>query len=32
MITFFTVWLSLAAISIALNYAIHSINPRDDED
>ena len=27
-----TIWLSLAAISIALNYVIHSINPRDDED
>jgi len=26
-----TIWLSLAAISIALNYVIHSINPRDDE-
>ena len=26
-----TVWLSLASIAIALNYVIHSINPRDDE-
>ena len=27
-----TIWLSLAAVAIALNYVIHSINPRDDED
>jgi len=32
MITFFTVWLGLAAILIALNYVIHSINPRDDDE
>ena len=31
MITFFTVWLDLAAVAIAFNYIIHSINPRDDE-
>jgi hypothetical protein len=30
--TGFTIWLSLAAISIAFNYVIHSVNPRDDED
>ena len=31
MITFFTVWLGLAAVAIAFNYIIHSVNPRDDE-
>ena len=27
-----TIWLSLAAVAIALNYVIHSINPRDDDE
>ena len=32
MITFFTVWLSLAAVAILFNYVIQSINPRDDDE
>jgi hypothetical protein len=32
MITFFTVWLGLAAVAISFNYVIHSINPRDDDE
>ena len=31
MITGLTIWLVLANVAIVLNYAIHSINPRDDE-
>ena len=27
-----TVWFALASIALVFNYAIHSINPRDDED
>jgi hypothetical protein len=32
MITFFTVWLGLAAVAISFNYFIQSINPRDDDE
>ena len=32
MITFFGTWFALASIALVFNYAIHSINPRDDED
>ena len=32
MITFFGAWFTLASIALVFNYAIHSINPRDDEE
>jgi hypothetical protein len=31
MITGLTIWLVLASVALVINYAIHSINPCDDE-
>ena len=31
MVTFFVVWFTLAILALVINFALHTVNPRDDD-